>query len=149
MKIGIGLSTQIRNMDAAVIPRWASRAQDAVHRLAGFTAGERARRNRRDVRRTTDTAAWRDAGREGSPRLVAIASFVFGDVQRGRSNVRDYYAATGDEFANTMAQSVHVGADEARAVVESFEAIEADELILHPTIVDTDEVGKLADAVLR
>jgi hypothetical protein len=23
------------------------------------------------------------------------------------------------------------------------------ELILHPTIVDTDEVGKLADAVLR
>ena len=48
-----------------------------------------------------------------------------------------------------MAQSVHVGADEARAVVESFEAIETDELILQPTIVDTDEVGKLADAVLR
>jgi alkanesulfonate monooxygenase SsuD/methylene tetrahydromethanopterin reductase-like flavin-dependent oxidoreductase (luciferase family) len=29
MKIGIGLPTQIRDMDAAVIPQWASRAEDA------------------------------------------------------------------------------------------------------------------------
>ena len=93
--------------------------------------------------------AWRDAGREGSPKLVAIAYFVFGDVDKGRANVRDYYAAVGDEFADTIAQSVHVGADGVRKVIESFDAIGADELILHPTVDDVDEVGKLADAALR
>jgi alkanesulfonate monooxygenase SsuD/methylene tetrahydromethanopterin reductase-like flavin-dependent oxidoreductase (luciferase family) len=93
--------------------------------------------------------AWCDAGRDGSPRLVAVAYFVFGDAERGRSSVRDYYEAIGDEFADAEAQSVHVGADGARTAVESFEAIGADELILHPTIADIDEVGKLADAVLR
>jgi alkanesulfonate monooxygenase SsuD/methylene tetrahydromethanopterin reductase-like flavin-dependent oxidoreductase (luciferase family) len=98
---------------------------------------------------TAARQAWRDAGREGSPRLVAIAYFVFGDVERGRANVRDYYVAAGDEAANGQAQSVHIGADGARAAVESFQALGADELILHPAIADADEVGKLADAVLR
>lgn len=93
--------------------------------------------------------AWQEAGREGSPRLVAVAYFVFGDVQRGRSSVRDYYHAIGSEFADTQAQSVHAGPDEVRTAVESFEAIGTDELILHPAIADADEVGKLADAVLR
>ncbi len=93
--------------------------------------------------------AWRDADREGEPRLVAVAYFVFGDAERGRASVRDYYQALGDEFADAEAQSVHVGADGARAAIESFQAIGADELILHPTIADIDEVGRLADAVLR
>jgi alkanesulfonate monooxygenase SsuD/methylene tetrahydromethanopterin reductase-like flavin-dependent oxidoreductase (luciferase family) len=93
--------------------------------------------------------AWREADREGEPRLVAVAYFVFGDAERGRSSVRDYYQALGDEFADAEAQSVHVGADGARAAIESFQAIGADELILHPTIADIDEVGRLADAVLR
>jgi len=36
-----------------------------------------------------------------------------------------------------------------RPSAESFEAIGADELILHPTITDLDEVGQLADVVLN
>ncbi len=93
--------------------------------------------------------AWRDAKREGSPRLVAIAYYVFGDEQQGRANIRDYYEATGTEFADSQAQSVHAGADAVRAAVESFDAIGADELILHPAVADIDEVSKLAEAVLR
>jgi hypothetical protein len=42
-----------------------------------------------------------------------------------------------------------VGPKGVRAAVESFEAIGADELILHPAVADVDEVDKLADAVLR
>lgn len=29
MEVGIGLPTQIRDMDAAITPQWASRAEDA------------------------------------------------------------------------------------------------------------------------
>jgi alkanesulfonate monooxygenase SsuD/methylene tetrahydromethanopterin reductase-like flavin-dependent oxidoreductase (luciferase family) len=93
--------------------------------------------------------AWRDAKRDGDPRLVAMAYFVFRDVERGRSNIRDYYDADGDEFANAQAQSVHAGADAIRAAIDSFKATGADELILHPAVADVDEVEKLADVVLR
>ena len=33
------------------------------------------------------------ADRNGSPKLVAIAYYVFGDVDRGRANINDYYQA--------------------------------------------------------
>jgi alkanesulfonate monooxygenase SsuD/methylene tetrahydromethanopterin reductase-like flavin-dependent oxidoreductase (luciferase family) len=92
--------------------------------------------------------AWRNQGRDGSPKLVAIAYFVFGDVDRGRNNVRDYYLAVGADFADTIAGAVHIGRQGAKAAVESFAAIGADELILHPAQPDLDEIGKLAEAVL-
>src|SRR5437588_473036 len=37
-------------------------------------------------------AAWKDAGREGAPRLVAVAYFAFADGDQGRANVHDYYS---------------------------------------------------------
>ena len=92
--------------------------------------------------------AWREAGRKGSPKLVAIAYYVFGDVDRGRANIKDYYQATGEDFAREMAQSIRSNLDGVQQVVKSFEAIGADELILHPTIADVGEIDKLADAVL-
>ncbi len=94
------------------------------------------------------SAARRDAGRHGSPRLVAIAYFALGDVERGRSSIRDYYAALGDESADAMAQCGNTTAEDIRKAVASFEAIGADEMILHPGLADTDEVSRLADAVL-
>jgi len=92
--------------------------------------------------------AWRDEGRDGSPKLVAIAYFVFGDVDLGRNNVRDYYPAVGADYADTIAGAVHAGREGTKAAVESFAAIGADELILHPAHPDLDEIGKLAEAVL-
>jgi alkanesulfonate monooxygenase SsuD/methylene tetrahydromethanopterin reductase-like flavin-dependent oxidoreductase (luciferase family) len=47
--------------------------------------------------------AWRDAGRDGSPRLVAIGHFAFGNVSAARRNVSNYYQATGAEFAEAQA----------------------------------------------
>jgi alkanesulfonate monooxygenase SsuD/methylene tetrahydromethanopterin reductase-like flavin-dependent oxidoreductase (luciferase family) len=35
--------------------------------------------------------AWREAGRDGSPRLVAITYFAFRDAGVGRESIYDYY----------------------------------------------------------
>jgi hypothetical protein len=50
--------------------------------------------------------AWRKAGREGSPRLVAIAYFAFGDAETGRAKIYDYFSVAGDEIASVVANGV-------------------------------------------
>jgi alkanesulfonate monooxygenase SsuD/methylene tetrahydromethanopterin reductase-like flavin-dependent oxidoreductase (luciferase family) len=92
--------------------------------------------------------AWRDAGRDGSPRLVAIGYFAFDDVSAGRRNVSNYYQATGAEFAEAQATRVNVGPDGVKSAVATFEALGADELILHPAVPVLDEIEALAKAVL-
>jgi alkanesulfonate monooxygenase SsuD/methylene tetrahydromethanopterin reductase-like flavin-dependent oxidoreductase (luciferase family) len=92
--------------------------------------------------------AWRDAGRDGSPRLVAIGHFAFGDVSAARRNVSNYYQATGAEFAEAQATRVSVGRDGVKSAVATFEALGADELILHPAVPVLDEIEALAKAVL-
>jgi len=54
----------------------------------------------------------------------------------------------GADYADTIAGAVHAGREGTKAAVESFAAIGADELILHPAHPDLDEIGKLAEAVL-
>ena len=92
-------------------------------------------------------AAWQEAGREGSPRLVAIAYFALGDADRGRANVHDYYEATG-EFADLVSANVGGTPEAVRTLVAQFEEIGADEFILNPTTDDLDDVARLADIVL-
>jgi alkanesulfonate monooxygenase SsuD/methylene tetrahydromethanopterin reductase-like flavin-dependent oxidoreductase (luciferase family) len=93
-------------------------------------------------------SAWKEAGREGSPRLVAIAYYAFGDIDRGRGNVRDYYLPGGEEMAANTAAGVHGGAEAVKEAVQAFADLGADELIFNPTLDDIDEVARLADAVL-
>jgi alkanesulfonate monooxygenase SsuD/methylene tetrahydromethanopterin reductase-like flavin-dependent oxidoreductase (luciferase family) len=97
-----------------------------------------------------DTArkAWQEAGREGSPRLVAIAYFAFADSDRGRGNVSDYYSNFGDEVANTIAAGVRVGAQDVMDAVKAFADLGADELIFNPACDDINEVSRLAETVL-
>jgi alkanesulfonate monooxygenase SsuD/methylene tetrahydromethanopterin reductase-like flavin-dependent oxidoreductase (luciferase family) len=52
-------------------------------------------------------SAWAKAGRQGSPRLIAIAYFALGDTDTARSNIRDYYSVT-PEFADAVASAVLV-----------------------------------------
>jgi alkanesulfonate monooxygenase SsuD/methylene tetrahydromethanopterin reductase-like flavin-dependent oxidoreductase (luciferase family) len=93
-------------------------------------------------------AAWKEAGRDGAPRLVAVAYFAFADGDKGRANVHDYYSFLGDDTANFIASVVSVGADAIKATIAAFEEIGADELVFNPTLTDLDEIGKLADVVL-
>jgi alkanesulfonate monooxygenase SsuD/methylene tetrahydromethanopterin reductase-like flavin-dependent oxidoreductase (luciferase family) len=93
-------------------------------------------------------AAWASAGREGSPRLVAIAYYAIGDIDTGRTNVHDYYSAHGEKLAEATASGVNAGPDAVRSAVQEFAAIGADELIFNPTLDNPDEILRLADAVL-
>lgn len=93
--------------------------------------------------------AWKDEGRDGSPTLVAIAWYVFADVDKGRNNVRDYYLAIGSEQADTIVDgALHVCSEGVRHAVSSFAAIGADQLIFHQAYADLSEIDKLAEAVL-
>jgi alkanesulfonate monooxygenase SsuD/methylene tetrahydromethanopterin reductase-like flavin-dependent oxidoreductase (luciferase family) len=47
-------------------------------------------------------AAWNKAGREGPPRLVALAYVALGDAEQGRSNVWEFYRIGGEEFAGLV-----------------------------------------------
>src|ERR1700744_1389676 len=93
--------------------------------------------------------AWKDGGREGSPRLVAIAYFVFGEIDAGGGNIRGHYAAIGDDLAGAISGNVHAGPDGVMAAVESFAAIGADDLIFNPAFPDLKEIDKLAEVVLE
>jgi alkanesulfonate monooxygenase SsuD/methylene tetrahydromethanopterin reductase-like flavin-dependent oxidoreductase (luciferase family) len=92
-------------------------------------------------------AAWQAAGRPGQPRLVALNYFALGDPGRGRANIADYYAATG-EYQDIVVGNVHTDAESLRDAVTQFEALGADELILGPGTDDLDEITRLADVVL-
>ncbi|MFD8810218.1 LLM class flavin-dependent oxidoreductase [Streptomyces sp. NPDC059627] len=93
-------------------------------------------------------AAWKEAGRQGAPYLVAIAYYAVADAERGRANVYDYYSTAGADVAGLITSTVSGGADAVKATVEEFEAIGADELILNPTNDDLDEIQRVAEIVL-
>ena len=92
--------------------------------------------------------AWTDAGREGSPRLVALAYYAFGDVDQGRANVFDYYRLLGKETADMVSGTFPANADSVRDVVKQFDDLGADELIFNTTVPELDQIAQLADAVL-
>lgn len=92
-------------------------------------------------------AAWQAAGRPGQPRLVALNYFALGDPERGRANIADYYAATG-EYQDLVVGNVHTDAASLLDSIRRFEALGVDELILGPGTDDLDEVSRLADIVL-
>jgi alkanesulfonate monooxygenase SsuD/methylene tetrahydromethanopterin reductase-like flavin-dependent oxidoreductase (luciferase family) len=93
-------------------------------------------------------AAWKEAGREGSPRLLAIAYFALGDIDQGRNNVHDYYSNFGEEMADAVATGVHGTPDAVHGAAKAFEDIGADELIFNPATADIDDIARLADAIL-
>jgi alkanesulfonate monooxygenase SsuD/methylene tetrahydromethanopterin reductase-like flavin-dependent oxidoreductase (luciferase family) len=93
-------------------------------------------------------AAWQDAGREGAPRLMALAYFALGDraEQAADSYLRDYYAFTG-EYAGMIADSAAKDAATVKAYVQGFSDAGCDELVPFPCDPDPAQVDLLADAV--
>jgi alkanesulfonate monooxygenase SsuD/methylene tetrahydromethanopterin reductase-like flavin-dependent oxidoreductase (luciferase family) len=94
-------------------------------------------------------AAWDAAGRDGTPRKMALGYFGLGDGARDQVHryITDYYAYLGD-FAGQMAGSIPADADSVKGFVGAFEAVGCDELILFPTSSDATQVDLLAEAVL-
>jgi alkanesulfonate monooxygenase SsuD/methylene tetrahydromethanopterin reductase-like flavin-dependent oxidoreductase (luciferase family) len=94
-------------------------------------------------------AAWREKGRDGEPRGVALAYFGLGDnaEEAARSDLSHYYAWLGDELAEMIVSSAATDEETAKGYVEAFAAAGADELILFPVSTDPDQVELLARAV--
>ena len=90
--------------------------------------------------------AWRRAGREGAPRLVALAYFALGDSDKGRQNVYDYYSVSA-EFAEIAAGAVCDSPAKVKATISSFADIGVDEISFNTGTDDVDEVKRLADTV--
>lgn len=93
-------------------------------------------------------AAWNAAGREGSPRKMALAYFALGDDPEGDANayLKDYYAWLGEETANHIAGSAAKDAETVKQYLAAFEEAGCDELILFPSASDPAQVDLLADA---
>jgi alkanesulfonate monooxygenase SsuD/methylene tetrahydromethanopterin reductase-like flavin-dependent oxidoreductase (luciferase family) len=93
--------------------------------------------------------AWDAAGRDGTPRKMALGYFGLGDGARDQIHryITDYYAYLGD-IAEQMAGSIPADAESVKGFAGAFEAVGCDELILFPTSSDPAQVDLLAEAVL-
>ena len=90
--------------------------------------------------------AWQRAGRQGAPRLVALAYFALGDSDKGRQNVYDYYSVS-PELAGIIAGAVCDSPAKVKETVSSFADIGVDEISFNTGTDDVDEVRRLADIV--
>jgi alkanesulfonate monooxygenase SsuD/methylene tetrahydromethanopterin reductase-like flavin-dependent oxidoreductase (luciferase family) len=94
-------------------------------------------------------AAWRDAGREGEPRLAALAYFSLGEdvAEESRRYLRDYYAFLGP-YADRTAEGALRSDDAVLGAVRAFEDAGITELTFDPTVAAVEQVDRLADLVL-
>jgi alkanesulfonate monooxygenase SsuD/methylene tetrahydromethanopterin reductase-like flavin-dependent oxidoreductase (luciferase family) len=94
-------------------------------------------------------AAWGEEGREGNPRLTALAYFGLGPtaVEDAEHDLEHYYAWLGEETASAIAGSAATDEDTVRAYAKAFEDAGCDELALFPTSADPRQVDLLADAI--
>jgi alkanesulfonate monooxygenase SsuD/methylene tetrahydromethanopterin reductase-like flavin-dependent oxidoreductase (luciferase family) len=92
--------------------------------------------------------AWKDAGREGEPRIVALTYFSMQPdrTEQSKANLRDYYGYLG-EWADRIAEGAPRGEAAVREAVSRFRDAGVDELVFDPTVPDIGEVDLLADAV--
>jgi alkanesulfonate monooxygenase SsuD/methylene tetrahydromethanopterin reductase-like flavin-dependent oxidoreductase (luciferase family) len=92
--------------------------------------------------------AWREEGREGNPRLTALAYFGLGPTgaDDARHDLEHYYAWLGEETAAAIAGSAATDEDSVRAYAKAFEDAGCDELTFFPTSIDPQQVDLLADA---
>ena len=92
-------------------------------------------------------AAWEAEGREGEPRLMALAYYSLGQRSaEGVEAIRDYYDWLG-EYADQIAASVAADADTVKAYVAAYEEAGCDELLLFAGTGDEDQVTELRQAV--
>jgi alkanesulfonate monooxygenase SsuD/methylene tetrahydromethanopterin reductase-like flavin-dependent oxidoreductase (luciferase family) len=93
--------------------------------------------------------AWREAGRNGEPRTMALFYFVLGDDPEGdaRRSLGDYYAFLGDD-ANMIVDGAAKDAGTIRATLDAYADAGADEVICVPASADPAQVELLAAAAL-
>ena len=93
-------------------------------------------------------AAWRKAGREGEPHIMALAYFSLGEraEEDVRENLMDYYAWLGEDIARMIGESAAKDAETVAEYVAAYEELDCDELVFCPSSADPAQVDLLADA---
>ena len=94
-------------------------------------------------------AAWREQGREGSPRKLSLTYYALGDNAEDDTvaSIGHYYEFAG-EYRDMVVSGTAKGPDEIRERVRAFEDAGCDELIMCPASADPTQVDELAQIVL-
>jgi alkanesulfonate monooxygenase SsuD/methylene tetrahydromethanopterin reductase-like flavin-dependent oxidoreductase (luciferase family) len=92
-------------------------------------------------------AAWREAGREGEPRLAALMYYGLGDDAALETSLLTYYGWLGDTAKYIVQGAARTPAD-VQERVRRFADAGFTDLVLDPTVPSLDQVDRLADAVL-
>lgn len=109
--------------------------------IAGGGGSQRAAPMIEKVRR-----AWHEAGREGEPRIGALAYFGLGDADASRAMLRAYYGFLGDPV-EAIVESALRTPEAVQDAVKRFAEVGVTELVLDPTVGSLDEIDRLADVV--
>jgi alkanesulfonate monooxygenase SsuD/methylene tetrahydromethanopterin reductase-like flavin-dependent oxidoreductase (luciferase family) len=94
-------------------------------------------------------AAWKDGGRTGAPRLVALAYYALGPdaTALAEGYLGDYYAFAG-QYASAVASGAMTSEADVREQVAAFADAGCDELILFPCAPDVEQLRRLAEVTL-
>ncbi|MFL5782669.1 MAG: LLM class flavin-dependent oxidoreductase [Thermoleophilaceae bacterium] len=93
-------------------------------------------------------SAWREAGRDGEPRKMALGYYSLGPRAQENANEKlaHYYAWLG-EYAQSIADSAAKDADTVKGYLAAFEEAGCDEFILFPSDSNPEQVGFLREAI--
>ena len=92
--------------------------------------------------------AWKEAGREGSPRLVGLAYYALGDGEAGKANVHDYYYNPAySEFADLVVSGVCDSPAKVKEAISAYSDLGADTLVFNTGTDDIDDIKRLAEIV--
>jgi alkanesulfonate monooxygenase SsuD/methylene tetrahydromethanopterin reductase-like flavin-dependent oxidoreductase (luciferase family) len=94
-------------------------------------------------------AAWRERGREGEPRRLALTYFALGDDPEGdtQRSIGDYYSFT-PEYAEVIIAATAKGEEAVRERLDHFRAAGVDEVVMFPASPDPQQVDLLARVAL-
>jgi alkanesulfonate monooxygenase SsuD/methylene tetrahydromethanopterin reductase-like flavin-dependent oxidoreductase (luciferase family) len=94
-------------------------------------------------------AAWREQGREGTPRKLSLTYYALGDDPEADTvaSIGHYYEFAG-EYREMVVSGTAKGPDQIRERVRAFEEAGCDELIMFPASADPTQVDRLAQLVL-
>ena len=94
--------------------------------------------------------AWKDGGRAGDPKIMALQYFSMGDdvVDASKKYILHYYGFLGERAQGFADFGVHRSEKAIKDVIAKFEDAGVDEVILDPTVADLRQIDLLANAVL-
>jgi alkanesulfonate monooxygenase SsuD/methylene tetrahydromethanopterin reductase-like flavin-dependent oxidoreductase (luciferase family) len=94
-------------------------------------------------------AAWKEAGREGEPRIAGLFYFALGDnAERAADEYLHHYYAFLGEHADGVAASAATDEETITQYLDGYAAAGCDEVILYPCSPDPDQVDLLAKVAL-